>query len=187
MLLCSSIVCSSSPMVQRTFFTAYCITPNLFCQGVCKKKTQTHSRICQNGQRALYFSAQNTFKHRDSRTEKDFRAGVLRQRHGCSPDCGDRHSFHFSPRRLRELKKELHFFIKGIDKSKKSCHTATIITRLLLEDDSRVFFQKSIRKSFNSRILFVGDFFTDPCAKSGGRLMLCVVPKRSSVLQSSLR
>ena len=25
-------------MVQRTFFTAYCITPNLFCQGVCKKK-----------------------------------------------------------------------------------------------------------------------------------------------------
>ena len=31
-----------------------------------------------------------------------------------------------------------------------------------------------------------GTFVTGPCAKPGGRLMLCVAPKRSSVLQSSL-
>ena len=99
-------------MVQRTFFTAYCITPNLFCQGVCKKKHKHIRAFAKTG------NGHYTFKHRDSRTKKDFRAGVLRQRHGCSPDRGDCHSFHFPPRRLRELKKKLHFFIKGLDKTK---------------------------------------------------------------------
>ena len=34
------------------------------------------------------------------------------------PDRGDRHSLHLAPRRLRELKKKLQFFIKGLDNSK---------------------------------------------------------------------
>ena len=64
MLLCSSIVCSSSPKVQRTFFTAYCITPNLFCQGVCKKKHKHIRAFAKTG------NGHYTFKHRDSHTEK---------------------------------------------------------------------------------------------------------------------
>lgn len=121
--------------------------------------TQKSERRCAN---ACSFD-----RHRLAPICLGFRAGVLRQRHGCSPDRGDCHSFHFPPRRLRELKKKIHFFIKGLDKTKKSCHTATITTRLLLEDDSRFFFQKSIRKSFNSRILFVGDFFYRSLCKTG--------------------
>ncbi len=42
----------------------------------------------------------------------------IRQRHGCSPDRGDCHSFHFSACCLWELKKKIHFFIKGLDKTK---------------------------------------------------------------------
>ena len=168
-------------MVQRTFFTAYCITPNLFCQGVCKKKRK-HIRAFAKTGKGHY-----TFKHRDSRTKIDFRAGVLRQRHGCSNDCGDCHSFHFSPRRLRELKKKLHFFIKGLDKTKNYA-----ILQLLQHGCywkmTAVFSFKKASESLSTLGCFLsGTFFTGPYAKPGGWLMLCVAPKRSSVLQSSLR
>ena len=45
-------------MVQRTFFTAYCITTNLFCQGVCKKKRK-HIRAFVKTGKGHY-----TFQHR---------------------------------------------------------------------------------------------------------------------------
>lgn len=72
--------------------------------------TQKSERRCAN---ACSFD-----RHRLAPARLDFCAGVLRQRHGCSPDRGDCHSFHFPPRRLRELKKKIHFFIKGLDKTK---------------------------------------------------------------------
>ena len=72
--------------------------------------TQKSERRCAN---ACSFD-----RHRLAPARLDFCAGVLRQRHGCSHGCGDCHSFHFPPRRLRELKKKIHFFIKGLDKTK---------------------------------------------------------------------
>ena len=84
--------------------------------------TQKSERRCAN---ACSFD-----RHRLTPARLDFRAGVLRQRHGCSPDRGDCHSFHFPPRRLRELKKKLHFFIKGLDKTKIMLTGAGFVSKI---------------------------------------------------------
>ena len=84
--------------------------------------TQKSERRCAN---ACSFDC-----HRLAPAHLGFRAGVLRQRHGCSPDRGDCHSFHFSPRRLRELKKRIHFFIKGLDKTKIMLTGADFVSKI---------------------------------------------------------
>ena len=161
-------------MVQRTFFTAYCITPNLFCQGVCKKK-QKHIRAFAKTGNGHY-----TFKHRDSRTKIDFRAGVLRQRHGCSHGCGDCHSFHFPPRRLRELKKKIHFFIKGLDKTKimpccndsvpsilaslQLCHTLYAPKIRFLQSEQSEFSAKQVNVRANGLKNALQNFLSVRCA-----------------------
>ena len=84
--------------------------------------TQKSERRCAN---ACSFDC-----HRLAPARLEFRAGVLRQRHGSSPDRGDCHSFHFPPRRLRELKKKLHFFIKGLDKTKIMLTDAVFVSKI---------------------------------------------------------